>query len=145
MKQAIVACAIIHQKFDDQIKVLLTKRSLSSTFLPGVYEIPGGHIEYGEDLTEGLQRELKEELNLNVKVEELVSAFTYSHNGTHTVELVYLATPLSDINEIKIQEDEISESRWIIESEINTIISENKDPNDPEILILKKAFKKLIV
>lgn len=145
MQQAIVACAIIHQKIDNKTKVLLTKRSLTSNFLPGVYEIPGGHIEYGEDLISGLERELKEELNLTVRIGDLFSAFTYSHNDFHTVELVYLATPTSDVGDLKIQEDEIAESRWINESEIDTIVSANKNPNDPEILILKKAFKKLTV
>lgn len=145
MKQAIVACAIIHQKINNEVKVLLTKRSLTANFLPGVYEIPGGHIEYGEDLISGLEREIKEELNLSIKIGDLFSAFTYSHNDVHTVELVYLATPISDVGNLKIQEDEIAESRWINESEINTIVSANKNPNDPEIIILKNAFKKLTV
>lgn len=143
MNQAIVACAIIHLKVDNEVKILLTKRSLTSNFLPGSYELPGGHIEYGEDLPTGLARELKEELNLLVKIGDIFSALTYSHNDKHTVELVYFATPISDISEIKIQEDEIAESRWIIEDEIDTIVSANKNSNDPEILILKKAFKKL--
>jgi len=145
MGQAIVACAIIYRKVDNEVKVLLTKRSLTSNFLPGSYEIPGGHIEPGEDLVVGLEREIKEELNLAINVQNIFDAFTYSHNGTHTVELVYFATPTSDIDKIKVQEDEVSESRWINESEIDTIVSANKNPDDPEILILKKAFTKLIV
>ena len=143
MKQAIVACAIIHQKIGNEIKILLTKRALTANFLPGVYEIPGGHIEYGEELVAGLERELQEELNLTVKVGELFTAFTYLHNDTHTVELVYFASPTSDIKHTKVKEDEISESRWINESEIDTIVSTNKKPDDPEITILKNAFKKL--
>ncbi len=143
MKQAIVACAIIHQQIDHEIKILLTKRSQNANFLPGVYEIPGGHIEYGEELVPGLERELKEELNITVKVDHLFTAFTYLHNDTHTVELVYFATPTSDITHIKIKEDEVSECRWVNVNEIDTIVSINKKSNDPEINILKNAFKKL--
>lgn len=143
MNQAIVACAIIYRKVDNQIQILLTQRSQNSSFLPGSYEIPGGHIELNESLNQGLIREIQEELSISIEVESLFDAFTYTQNGLHTVELVYFAKIISNQNEIKIQESEIAAYRWIKEAEIDSIIEKNKKSSDPEILILRKAFIKL--
>lgn len=143
MNQAIVVCAIIHRKISDKVEILLTQRSLSSTFLPGAYEIPGGHIEYGEDIESGLKREIKEELNISIKIGEIFSAFTYDHNDVHTVEIVYLATTPNDTKDIVFQEDEIEAYRWITEEEVDSVVTINKNPNDPEINIIKNAFQSL--
>lgn len=143
MKQAIVACAIIHRIVDNHVEILLTQRSLSSSFLPGAFEIPGGHIEYGEDLEAGLLREIKEELNIEIKIERIFRAFTYNHNDVHTVELVYLSTTPSDSTDIIFQEDEIESYKWIRADEVDTIVAKTKDAHDPEIAIIKAVFKEI--
>jgi len=44
------------------------------------YEFPGGKIEAGESRTEALMRELKEEMNLAVKIAEEDYFLTVNHN-----------------------------------------------------------------
>lgn len=139
MIQKIVACAAIHHNFDGVQKLLLTRRSLNSDFLPGNYEIPGSHIEPGEDLVAGLKREIKEELGIEIEVQDPFAAFTYTHNDSHTVEVVYLATTTTPTN-ITIQQDEVDSFVWIAESEIDTVVVPNKSPNDQELPILRRAF-----
>lgn len=58
-QQVITACAFITRNFDGVIKVFLPRRAATKKFLPNVYEIPGGHIDFGENLTDGLKREVK--------------------------------------------------------------------------------------
>lgn len=53
-------------------KILLPKRSANLKKMPNKYEFPGGKVEEGESLKEGLKRELKEELNINVNVEHII-------------------------------------------------------------------------
>lgn len=53
---------------NDKGEVLLVKRSDSDDFLPGLWELPGGGTEFGEHPVKGLQRELKEEIGLEVTV-----------------------------------------------------------------------------
>ena len=53
-------------------KILLPKRSANLKKMPNKYEFPGGKVEQGESLKEGLKRELKEELNINVNVEHII-------------------------------------------------------------------------
>jgi 8-oxo-dGTP diphosphatase len=49
-------------------KILLLQRSITNEFEPGLWEFPGGKINFGENLIEALKREVMEETGLNVKV-----------------------------------------------------------------------------
>jgi mutator protein MutT len=46
-------------------QVLLARRSETRKAYPGLWSFPGGHVEQGETLVAGLQRELKEELGIS--------------------------------------------------------------------------------
>jgi A/G-specific adenine glycosylase len=59
---------------------LLTQRP-EGKLLAGLWEFPGGKLEKGETLQQGLQRELQEELNINVDVRQLLGV--YRHAYTH--------------------------------------------------------------
>lgn len=47
-------------------RVLLCHRRSDRASYPSVWDLPGGHIEPGESLAEGLRRELAEELGIHV-------------------------------------------------------------------------------
>jgi 8-oxo-dGTP diphosphatase len=49
-------------------EILFLQRSLESGFDPGLWELPGGKIAYGEDIIEALLREVQEEVGLKIKV-----------------------------------------------------------------------------
>lgn len=49
-------------------KILLVQRPPDDAFDPNLWELPGGKLEYGEDLIESLKREVEEEVDLQVKV-----------------------------------------------------------------------------
>ena len=53
-------------------KILLPKRSAKLKKMPNMYEFPGGKIEKGETLKEGLKRELREELSIDVDIEDII-------------------------------------------------------------------------
>lgn len=141
MIQKITACACIYQNVDGVAKILITQRALNSPFLPGAYEIPGGHIEPGEDLEVGLKREIMEELGININLQNPFAAFTYTHNDVHTIEVVYFATPES--TNIVLQKDELASYRWITKDDINSLVVPTKNEDDHEIPILHNAFKLL--
>jgi 8-oxo-dGTP diphosphatase len=61
----------------DNGRVLLIRRG--SPPLEGQWSIPGGLLELGESMTEGVARELAEETGLEVNVLELIEAFERIH------------------------------------------------------------------
>lgn len=144
-QQVITACAFIHQKFDDVEKVFLPKRADTKKFLPGVFEIPGGHIDYGEDIVEGLKREILEEFGMNINVGDPFAAFTYTNDvkGSHSIEVIYFATFIDPIESIKLNPEDHSSFEWISEEEIEKIVSSGKASDDPEVQAMRKGFSLL--
>jgi 8-oxo-dGTP diphosphatase len=71
-------------------RIFIAKRADTKKVLPGIYELPGGHVEPDESLGDAIRRELKEELQVSVEIVRLVDAFTYESGGKFKVELCYL-------------------------------------------------------
>ncbi len=71
-----VTAAVIRQ--DGQV---LIARRPSNGLLGGMWEFPGGKVEPGEDLPDGLQREILEELGVHIRVGEPFGI--YRHAYTH--------------------------------------------------------------
>lgn len=67
----ITACAFIHQQFAGSEKLFWPRRAETKKFLPGKFELPGGHIEFSEDIITGLKRELLEEFQFEVDPDTL--------------------------------------------------------------------------
>lgn len=78
-------------------KALIIQRSYGEVSGSGSWEFAGGKLEFGEDLEEGLKREIMEEVGLGVKVERLLYASTFqSKENRQTVILNYLCHSFSD-------------------------------------------------
>lgn len=58
--------------FNADNKILLTKRGKKAKNERGKWEIPGGSLEFSETFDQGLKREIKEELNIEIEVTELL-------------------------------------------------------------------------
>ena len=90
-KQVITACAFIHHNFDGVEKLFAPKRAETKKFLPGVFELPGGHIDFGENPVDGLKREILEEFGMHVAIGDPFYVFTYTNEvkGSHSIEVIY--------------------------------------------------------
>lgn len=141
-QQVITACAFIHQPFNGVEKVFLPKRAATKKFLPDVYELPGGHIDYGEDIVAGLKREITEEFNVKVDVGDPFAVFTYTNEvkGSHSIEVIYFAKLVGDPDEITLNPEDHSKAGWFAENELGKVATQNKDIDDVELAAIRKGF-----
>jgi len=140
-KQVIVACAFIHHNFDGVEKIFMPKRAATKKFMPSVFELPGGHVDFGEDIVAGLKREIREEFGKTITVGDPFAAFTYynSVKGSHSIEVVYFAQ-FDDIGNIQLNPKDHSEYKWLSFDELPKVFGNGKDETDEEIQLIKRGF-----
>ena len=107
--------------------------------MPGKYELPGGHIDYGEEMSTGLMREIQEELGIEVSLGDPFAAFTYTNEikGSHSIEVVYFAQVVGNPAAVKIDPGYHSTYGWFNEDEA---VKLNGDSEDKEVAVIKKGF-----
>lgn len=118
--------------FNSNGDVLLQKRSKNKKLWPNLWDVTaGGHVLSGEFGSQALIREVKEELNIEINkndIEYLVgSTSEVMRNGmkdNHFNEC-YIITKDVDINDIKLQEEEVSDIKWFTKQEILKKIDNN--------------------
>ena len=72
-------------------KALIIQRSSDVESNPDIWEFVGGKLEFGESLEDCLRREIREEVNLDVEVKELLYATTFMVDEMkQTVILAYV-------------------------------------------------------
>lgn len=119
-------------------KIFIAKRADTKKTLPGQFEIPGGHVDPGEQPEQALERELFEELGVHVHVGRPVFAFTYESEDTFKVEIVYLCTLAADSSEPVLDPTDHSDSLWIGEDEMSKMAKD-----DEEVIAIRRAFEML--
>lgn len=103
-----VVAGIIYK--DD--KFLIAKRNLKKS-QGGLWEFPGGKVELGETYENALIREIKEEFNADIIVNEFVGENIHHYPEKDIKLLFYKATLLS--NQIELLEHE--DYKWITKKE----------------------------
>lgn len=77
-------------------KILLGKRSLKKKVGPGIWEIPSGRIEKGEQPEEAVIREAKEELGISLKPLLLFDSYYFQRNNKQFVLLNYACETIKE-------------------------------------------------
>jgi 8-oxo-dGTP diphosphatase len=127
-QQIISVTAFIHRHKDGEHKVFLPRRAETKAFLPGLWEMPGGHVNFGEDIVAGLKREVLEEFNMEIAVGDPFASFTYVNKikGSHSIEVVYFATFTSDDAQIQVNLEDHSEYRWFTKRDVEDIVEPSR-------------------
>lgn len=113
-------------------QVLLQKRSANKKMWPNMWDITaGGHVLTGEFGFEAIIREAKEELGIELNKSDItfIGATTSINikadiNNNHFNEY-YIANKDIDETKIKLQEEEVSDAKWIDRDEIIERIKDN--------------------
>ena len=95
-------------------RVLLVRRGREPS--KGLWSIPGGMLELGESLVDGIRREVREEVGLDVRVLETVEVLEriiYDDDGKieyHYVLVDYVCEPLSGTLQVA---DDADAAEWV--------------------------------
>jgi mutator protein MutT len=106
---------------------LVTRRP-QGVHLAGLWEFPGGKIDPDESHTDALRREMREELDADVDVRDLVYRTTHAY-PERTVSLFFYACALRQAPRPLLGQ----EMRWVKRSELQTL---GFPPADEELITI---------
>ena len=89
-------------------RILICRRRADQDH-PGKWEFPGGKLEDGEQPVEALQRELHEELSIEVRVDSEIERYLYEYPGRKPIELIFFRVTEFDGTPVY---DQFAEVRW---------------------------------
>ena len=125
MSRTIVAVGAIIQGNEDRILLVKHKKERGG-YWQGKWICPGGKLEYGERIEDGIKREVKEETNLEIELimplvpfERIVKA--NKEPGLHVIYIDYIAKLLG--GKLKTGSD-VGEALWIEKGDIPKIWQE---------------------
>ena len=136
---------------NDQDEILLQKRSPNKDSYPNMWDISSaGHLTAGDDSLTGAVREIKEELGVDISPEQLTLIGTRQSSSrpgptfiNNEFNDVYLLRLSLDVSKVVLQEEEVSEIRYVPIDELRQMIK-NRDKtllmHDDEFQMLFKAL-----
>lgn len=83
----------------------------------GLWEFPGGKIEPGENCDEALKREIKEELGVNIAVDDFLCTTDYDYPSFHLTMHCYLCSIESGNIELR----EHKSARWLTAETLDSV------------------------
>lgn len=108
---------------------LFARRALTKAIAPGLFHLPGGHIELGESPIDALCREIMEEFQVQIQVGELLHIFHYLESGLPTVGFVFSASLIDAQSELRFDFADTSEIVWASREELDTLFRDRTDHN----------------
>lgn len=111
MKTVRVAAAVIR----NDNRVFATQRGYGE-FKDG-WEFPGGKIEEGETPEEALKREIEEELDTEIQVNDLLDIIEYDYPNFHLSMKCYWCTVISGDLTLKEAED----AKWLTKETMDSV------------------------
>lgn len=126
MKSIEVVAAIIKK----ENKILATKRGYGEFI--NMWEFPGGKIEPGETKEAALIREIKEELDADIKIDEFALTVEYTYPTFHLTMHSYICSLKDTITLL-----EHNDAKWLEKNEFNAV---NWLPADIEVIDFLKNY-----
>ncbi len=99
---------------DDQGKILIDRRPQKG-LLGGLWEFPGGKVEPDETIQACIQREIQEELGIEIAVDDHLITIEHTYSHFHVVLNVYNCRHLSG----EPQPIECDEIKWVTAAELD--------------------------
>jgi len=110
-KSVVCADLMITKQVENETYILLMKRQNTGAD-DGYFELPGGHLEKGEDLFDAMIREAEEELCLKLKRKDLKMIHLLHHYNGERLNFIF-ETKGEKLNPQIGEPKKCSELRWV--------------------------------
>ncbi|MBO1513911.1 NUDIX hydrolase [Metabacillus bambusae] len=105
-------------------EILLTKRHPDKTH-PNLWECTGGSILAGEESLEGALREVKEEIGISLLRSNGGLVKSERRDKYNNFCDIWLFDQSFDLSATELQQDEVSDIKWVTSSELDSIYNSN--------------------
>ncbi len=120
-------------------EILVQKRSKIKSILPDLWSpSSAGHVEAGEMMIDGAIRETEEELGIKTKKGDYKFCGEYILDDSWEIVQIFVAKLNFNIKDLKLQEKEVSETKWVLFEEFKNLV------NSDQFIPLEESFKDLI-
>ncbi len=115
---------------DAQGRLFMAQRGLQAKNERGLWEFPGGAVEFGETLSQALQREMQEEFGIEITVGELLDVADHilPTEKQHWVSVTFICRLISGEPHI-IEPEKCSAMGWFYPSETPPQLSQISQEN----------------
>jgi 8-oxo-dGTP diphosphatase len=111
-------------------KFLVTHRATINDYMPELWDLPGGTVEFEENIYQCLEREVDEETKLKVEINQPLFVYDYlSDKFRHQFTLVYHCNYQS--GEVVLNPEEHDDFKWATLGEMEQL---------PKIAFLEELF-----
>ncbi len=115
MKTIRVVAAVILRQNNGKDEIFATQRGYGE--FEGGWEFPGGKIESGETPQEALVREIKEELDADISVGDLIGTVEYDYPNFHLSMDCFWCRLQSNHVELNEHED----AKWLLKEKLDSV------------------------
>ena len=159
-KIGIVDKAVAHEKglwhksvhvwiINDKNEILLQYRSAEKDLYPNTWDCSfAGHIDTGESSIEAVLREGKEELDIDVNLENLQYVFTnremfqYGQVNSNEFVDIYILRQNINLQNVELQKEEVSNAKYVSKEQFFELMKNGTlIPHKIEYMVLKEILK----
>ena len=140
---------------DENSNILLQRRSANKKLWPNKWDVTiGGHVNAGEFGREAIIRECKEELGIEIADDEIkyivstTSVYNKNNYINNHYDECYLITKNINIEDLKLQKEEVSDAKYFKKEDLLKRINNNYDELTEKTVswsILKKILESNIL